>query len=120
MNQTIYYEKIVLPLGDLCQQWGILEFSIYGFSVAQKFQASSHVNCLVEFSEEAHWSSLEMLELQRQLSQLFGREVDVVVKDGMVNPFMLGAIHEEYQVLYSIDKGNDYKGTETKETIVII
>jgi uncharacterized protein len=101
MNQMVYYDHILEPLSDICRQWGIVEFSIYGFSITKEFQANSHVDCLVEFSPEVNWDLFEIVKLKRQLSELFQRKVDLVEKASIVNPFILESIEEERRVLYS-------------------
>lgn len=96
-DQSLVFEN----LKEVCKQWKITEFSLFGLSIMNRFTGQSDVDCCVEFSDEVDWDLFEIVELKRQLSQVFGREVDLVEKDSISNPFILKSIEENHQVLYS-------------------
>lgn len=88
-------------LDQLCDFWLISEFSVFGSILRDDFKEASDIDCLVEFSSEASWDLFEIVKLKRQLSELFEREVDLVEKGSIANPFILKSIEENHQVLYS-------------------
>ncbi len=93
-----------LPLewvGEFCQRWQIREFALFGSILRADFRPESDVDVLVTFAPEAQHSMLELVQMEEELKELFGRDVDVVEKAGLVNPFRRAAILREMQVIYA-------------------
>jgi len=84
-----------------CEQWKIIEFSLFGSVITADFQAQSDIDVLVSFSEEADLSLADIVTMKEQLSRLFGREVDIVDKDALRNPFRKNHILSHREVIYA-------------------
>lgn len=82
INQQIYDRLQASPdqIVALCQQWQILELSLFGSILRDDFRPDSEVDLLVTFATDAHLSLLDLVELQHQFESLFGRSVDVIEK----------------------------------------
>lgn len=96
--------KVELPqaqLDDFCQRWKVTEFAVFGSALREDFHAQSDVDVLVSFAPQAGWSLFDLVEMQDELEQIFGREVDVVERDSLQNPFRRRAILENMQVVYA-------------------
>lgn len=80
MNQQLYDRLKVSPdqIAALCQQWQILELSLFGSILRDDFRPDSDVDVLVTFALDAKLSLLDLVELQHQFAALFGREVDLI------------------------------------------
>jgi len=64
-------------LADLCRQHGIVTLSLFGSAVRGEMRADSDVDVLVEFEPGVRVSYFTLGELQQDLSDLFGRHVDL-------------------------------------------
>jgi uncharacterized protein len=70
-------------LADFCRRWYITEMSFFGSVLRDDFRPESDVDLLVSFAPEFRRGLVETLEIQSQLQQLLGREVDLIVKKAL-------------------------------------
>lgn len=74
---------ITIPADELhefCRRWKIQELALFGSVLREDFSASSDVDVLVSFTTDAQWSLLDHIQMERELADLFGREVDLISK----------------------------------------
>lgn len=88
-------------IAELCRSYGVAELALFGSVLRDDFHAESDVDVLVSFGPEAHPSLLELVELREDLKDLFGREVDLVERAGLRNPFRRRAILSTAEVVYA-------------------
>jgi predicted nucleotidyltransferase len=72
-------EKIV----EFCRKWKIREFALFGSVLRDDFRPDSDIDVLVTFDENAHHSLFDLVDMQDELKEIFGREVDLVSKRGI-------------------------------------
>jgi len=65
------------PIAEFCQRHGIRRLSLFGSALRGDLCADSDVDVLVEFFPETRIGLLGMAALQRELSELIGRQVDL-------------------------------------------
>jgi uncharacterized protein len=99
-------DRIHIPLdpdriADICRRWKITEFSLFGSVLREDFRPDSDVDVLVSFTPDAPWSLWDIVNLREELVAMFGREVDVVEKEGIRNPFRRASILGSRRVLYA-------------------
>jgi len=70
-------------LRRLCAEWRIVRFELFGSVLRDDFRRDSDVDCMVTFADDARWDLLDLVELQDQLTALFGRVADVVTRPGV-------------------------------------
>lgn len=63
-----------------CQRWKIQELALFGSALRDDFGPDSDVDLLVSFDYDADWSLLEHVQMQLELQELLGRNVDLVNK----------------------------------------
>ena len=63
-----------------CQKWKIKELSFFGSVLRNDFHSNSDVDVLVAFEQSAGWTLFEHVQMQDELSLIFGRTVDLVSK----------------------------------------
>jgi predicted nucleotidyltransferase len=63
---------------DFCRRWKISEFSLFGSVLREDFRPDSDVDVLVTFTGDSHWSFFDLMTMQEELKEVFGREVDLV------------------------------------------
>jgi len=87
-------------LAAFCRKWRITEFALFGSVLREDFHPESDVDVLVGFEPEAPWSLLDVVSMRHELATLFGRQVDLVEKETIRNPFRRHAILSTRQVIY--------------------
>ena len=65
-------------LGEYCRRHHILKLGLFGSVLRDDFGPESDVDVLVEFDAGCSVGLFEMVRLERELSELFGRKVDLV------------------------------------------
>ncbi|HTW92215.1 MAG TPA: nucleotidyltransferase family protein [bacterium] len=88
-------------IAELCRRYGVAELALFGSVLRDDFRADSDVDILVSFGTEVHPSLLELVELREDLKDIFGREVDLVERAGLRNPFRRRAILSTAEVVYA-------------------
>jgi len=83
-----------------CRKWKVKELSIFGSALRQDFRPDSDVDVLVSFQEDAPWSLFDWVDMIDELKGIFGREVDLVEKDAIRNPFRRHHILHNHEVVY--------------------
>jgi predicted nucleotidyltransferase len=65
-------------IAEFCRRWKISEFALFGSVLRDDFRPDSDVDVLVTFAPEARYSLFDLVHMQEELKQIFGREVDLV------------------------------------------
>ncbi len=87
-------------IADFCRRWKITEFSFFGSVLRGDFSRESDVDVLVSFAPDSHWSLFDLMDMEDELAELFGRKVDLVSRNGLRNPFRRHEILRTRQVMY--------------------
>jgi len=96
--------QILFPTDQIaafCQKWKIAELAVFGSVLRDDFRPESDVDVLVSFTDDAHWSLYDWVDMQEELEGMFGRDVDLVEKKSLHNPFRRHAILTTKQVIYA-------------------
>jgi len=88
-------------IAELCRRYGVAELALFGSVLRDDFRPDSDVDVLVSFGPAAKISLLELAELRADLNDLFGREVDLVERAGLRNPFRRRAVLSTAEVVYA-------------------
>jgi predicted nucleotidyltransferase len=86
-----------------CRKWRIREFALFGSVLRDDFGPESDIDVLVSFEPDAPWSLWDLVDMHEELKELLGREVDVVDKEALRNPFRRHAILTTKQVIYAAE-----------------
>ena len=70
-------------LAALCVRYQVRELAVFGSAARGEARPDSDVDLLVLFDERARVTLFTLIELQAELSVLFGRPVDLVPKNGL-------------------------------------
>ena len=88
-------------IAEFCRKWRITEFALFGSVLRPDFRPDSDIDVLITFGRDAPWSLWDMDDLSDELRQLLGREVDVVSKRALKNPFRRHEILTTRRVIYA-------------------
>ena len=87
-------------IAEFCRKWKITEFALFGSVLRGDFRPDSDVDVLVSFTDDARWSLFDLVDMQDELSAIFGRHVDIVEKKNLRNPFRRHSILTSKEVIY--------------------
>lgn len=96
-NLEIHQERIK----EFCQRWKIAEFSLFGSVLRDDFNPESDVDVLISFEPDIPWSLFDWVDMVDELKSILGRDVDLVEKSGLRNPFRRKEILAHRQVIYA-------------------
>ena len=99
MTTALYIDRD--RIGDFCQRWSVTEFALFGSILRTDFGPDSDVDVLVTFAPDAPWTLWDLSRMRSELESLFGREVDLVEKKALRNPYRRQAILADHHVVYA-------------------
>src|SRR5438046_815603 len=88
-------------IGDFCRRWRVTEFALFGSILRADFRPDSDVDVLLTFEPGAPWTLWDLSRMRTELESIFGREVDLVEKKALRNPYRRRAILADQQVVYA-------------------
>lgn len=81
MNPQVSIRKDQLTA--FCKRWQITELALFGSVLRDDFGPESDVDVLVEFEEGARHTLFDLDDMELELEEIFGREVDLVSRRGV-------------------------------------
>jgi predicted nucleotidyltransferase len=97
--------KIDIPkdkIADFCRRWKVRELSLFGSIIRDDARPDSDIDVLVSFTEDAPWSVFDLIDMSEELETIFGREVDLIEKEALRNPFRRHSILTSKEVIYAV------------------
>ena len=88
-------------LADFCRRWKITELALFGSVLREDFGPDSDVDVLVELAPDHGLGLYDLIDMEQELRGIFGRDVDLVTKGGLRNPFRRHEILSTRQVVYA-------------------
>lgn len=88
-------------IAALCRKWKVREMALFGSVLRPDFRPDSDVDILVTFDDDAPWSLWDLLDMRAELREVFGREVDLVERRSLENPFRRRSILRSKRVIYA-------------------
>ncbi len=102
--QTILHDRLHVTqseIAELCQRWQIIEFGLFGSALREDFRPDSDIDILITFSTDHPWNLFDVMNLQRELETLFGRNVDLVQKKELQNPYRRANILQTHRIIHA-------------------
>jgi len=96
--------KLTLPkekIKEFCLKWNVVEFSLFGSILRDDFDTESDVDILISLSEKADLDLYDWITMIEELEEIFGREVDLVEKSTLRNPFRRHSILTNREIIYA-------------------
>jgi predicted nucleotidyltransferase len=86
---------------NYCKQHNIIELALFGSVLTMDFNPDSDIDILVTFKPDCHYSLYDILDVQDDLKNMLGYEIDLVEKKGLKNPFRRHEILNKMEVVYA-------------------
>lgn len=87
-------------LAEVCTRYGVLELSLFGSAAREEAGPDSDIDLLVVFDARSRIGLVGLGQLADELSELFGRPVDLVPKDGL-KPSIEADVLSQARTLYA-------------------
>lgn len=88
-------------IADFCRRRKVTELALFGSVLRDDFGPDSDIDVLVTFTPDCGWSLFDLVEMQEELKDIFQRDVDLVEKEGLRNPFRRHEILNSMEVVYA-------------------
>jgi predicted nucleotidyltransferase len=85
-------------LKKVCAKYTVDSLSVFGSFARNENRADSDLDLLVSFSRPI--SLLKLVALERELSEFFGKEVDLLT-EAALSPYLRDRILKEQQTIYA-------------------
>ncbi|NQV34520.1 MAG: nucleotidyltransferase domain-containing protein [Phycisphaeraceae bacterium] len=98
------FHSVELPkdrIVEFCQSKKVTEFALFGSILTDTFGPDSDIDVLVSFDAACRYSLLDLARMKQELEVLFDREVDLVEKASLRNPFRKQAILNNMEIVYA-------------------
>ena len=87
-----------------CDKWKVVEFALFGSVLRGDFRPDSDVDVLVSLAHDADYSLFDLVDMEDELKEIFGRKVDLVLKKSVErsrNPYRREAILSSARAIYA-------------------
>lgn len=99
MNANVHLDRDALA--SFCRRWRIQELSIFGSALRDDFKPESDLDFLVSFEPDAGWDLWDLVTMREDLMSIVGRNVDIVAKEAMRNPYRRKEILAHREVIHA-------------------
>jgi hypothetical protein len=103
-SESPQVNQLILSLANrpdviaLCRRYAVRSLFLYGSTARGEDRSDSDIDLLVSFSQRV--SLLHMVALERELSELLGRQVDLQT-EAALSPYIRDRIIKERQQVYA-------------------
>lgn len=88
-------------IAAFCSKWKVRRLSLFGSVLREDFRPDSDVDVLVELQPDHGLSLFDWVDMIDELKAIFGREVDLVSRNGLTNPIRREEILRTARELYA-------------------
>ena len=94
---------VTLPverIAEICRRYQVSELAVFGSAARGEMRPDSDIDLLVEFRPDAWIGLLEFAAMERELSELLARKVDLVSKRGL-KPRVRPHVFRDARIVYA-------------------
>lgn len=89
------------PIAAFCERWGVAELALFGSVLRDDFRPDSDIDIMVKFKAGRRPKLFGFVDMQMELEEILGRQVDLVEHGTIENPFRRASIMGQLAVLYA-------------------
>ena len=86
---------------SLAKKYRIKELSFFGSILREDFQQDSDIDILVQFDDQVEYSLFDLFEIKEEFENALGREIDLIEKSSLRNPYRRDNILRNAKVIYA-------------------
>ena len=94
ISDKLHSDEVV----GVCKKYHVASISVFGSTVREEATTESDIDLLVTFSRPI--SLLQLVALERELSEVLGRKVDLLT-EASLSPYLRDRILKERRVVYA-------------------
>lgn len=94
-------DTLLPEIKRFCERWGVVEFGLFGSALRDDMTSESDIDVLVTLAENSRLTLADWVDMQEELCGIFKRDVDLVSKTGLRNPFRRHEILRTHKVIYA-------------------
>ncbi len=88
-------------IAEFCQRHKVVELAIFGSAARGELRPDSDIDVMVTFAPDSELSLFDFAGMQSELAQILGRDVDLVQRGTIRNPFRRRSIERDLTVVYA-------------------
>lgn len=88
-------------INNLSKKYHIKELSFFGSILRDDFNDDSDIDILIEFIDKHKYSLFDLFKMKEDFKNSFGREVDLIEKESLRNPYRRINILKNSKVVYA-------------------
>ena len=96
MKPTVSQDRI----DAFCRRWNVRELALFGSVVGDDFRRDSDVDVMVSFDPASSHTLFDIVDMKDELKEIFGRELDLLQKEAVRNPFVNNHIRRNRRIVY--------------------
>jgi predicted nucleotidyltransferase len=81
-------QRLGLPIDQIaqfCQHWHIIELSLFGSVLGDRFRSDSDIDILIRFAPDTPQGLLTLAKIKHDLEAKTGRVIDIALKEAIEN-----------------------------------
>ncbi len=88
-------------LRNLAREFAIKELYLFGSVLRPDFNEQSDIDIMVSFRDNVHYSYFDFFEIRERFKNIFQRDVDLIEKESLKNPYRKKAILSTARKIYA-------------------
>jgi uncharacterized protein len=88
-------------LEDFCKRWGVIKLSFFGAAARNELSADDRVGVLITLEPGSKVSGFGIVEMENELTALFGRTAHMIEDRKFENPYTDKRIHSDVALVYA-------------------
>jgi uncharacterized protein len=86
---------------SLAKKYRVKELALFGSVLRNDFNELSDIDILVEFNDNKEYSLFDLFVIKSEFEKAFGKDVDLVEKQSIRNPYRRENILKNAKVIYA-------------------
>jgi len=99
LPEELRKEGLEEKLAEFCRKNDIVFMAVFGSFVKGEQSPKSDIDIAIEFDKNSRKTLLDLVRMERELTEIFGRKVDLGIFSS-INPYVIDDVKREMRVIY--------------------
>ncbi len=86
---------------EIAKKYNVKELYFFGSILTDNFSDTSDIDILISFNDNSDIGLFELFDFKDELQSLYQREIDLIEKEGLRNPYRKKSILESARLIYA-------------------